>query len=124
VMIIKEEDHLQHYGTPRHSGRYPWGSGGNDSGSSTRNRSFLDSVNMMRSQGLSETEIARGMGITTTQLRARKTIATTQQRQEKINQAQKLAYKGWSNSAIGRHMGVNESSVRSLLQPGIKDKNA
>ena len=123
-MIIKEEDHLQHYGTPRHSGRYPWGSGGNDSGSSTRNRSFLDSVNMMRSQGLSETEIARGMGITTTQLRARKTIATTQQRQEKINQAQKLADKGWSNSAIGRHMGVNESSVRSLLQPGIKDKNA
>ena len=78
----------------------------------------------MRSKGLSSTEIARGMGITTTQLRARTTIATTQQRQEKINQAQKLADKGWSNSAIGRHMGINESSVRSLLAPGTKDKNA
>jgi predicted transcriptional regulator len=122
-MIIKEQDHLEHYGTPRHSGRYPWGSGGNESSSSTRNRSFLDAVDMMRSQGLSSTEIARGMGITTTQLRARTTIATTQQRQEKINQAQKLSDKGWSNSAIGRHMGINESSVRSLLQPGAKDKN-
>ena len=121
-MIIKEQDHLKHYGTPRHSGRYPWGSGGNDSGSSTRNRSFLDAVDMMRSQGLSETEIARGMDITTTQLRARKTIATTQQRQEKINQAQKLKDKGWSNSAISRQMGINESSVRSLLAPGVKDK--
>ena len=28
-MIIEEKNHIQHYGTPRHSGRYPWGSGGN-----------------------------------------------------------------------------------------------
>ena len=76
----------------------------------------------MRRQGLSQTEIARGMGITTTQLRARTTIATTQQRQEKINQAQKLKDKGYSNSAIANNMGLNESSVRSLLQPGQKDK--
>lgn len=121
-MIISAEEHIKHYGTPRHSGRYPWGSGGNDSGSSTRNRSFLDAVQMMRSQGLSKTEIARGMGITTTQLNARTTIATAQQRQEKINQAQKLKDKGWGTSAIGRQMGINESSVRSLLAPGAKDK--
>lgn len=121
-MIISAEEHIKHYGTPRHSGRYPWGSGGNDSGSSTRNRSFLDAVDMMRKQGLSKTEIARGMGITTTQLNARTTIATAQQRQEKINQAQKLKDKGWGTSAIGRHMGINESSVRSLLAPGAKDK--
>ena len=119
-MIIEEKNHIQHYGTPRHSGRYPWGSGGNSE--STRNRSFLDAVDMMRRQGLSQTEIARGMGITTTQLRARTTIATTQQRQEKINQAQKLKDKGYSNSAIANNMGLNESSVRSLLQPGQKDK--
>lgn len=121
-MIISAEEHIKHYGTPRHSGRYPWGSGGNDSGSSTRNRSFLDAVQMMRNQGLSNTEIARGMGITTTQLNARRTIATAQQRQEKINQAQKLKDKGWGTSAIGRQMGINESSVRSLLAPGAKDK--
>ena len=23
------DDYLEHYGTPRHSGRYPWGSGKN-----------------------------------------------------------------------------------------------
>ena len=98
----------------------PWGSGNNST--ATRNRSFLDSVDMMRKQGLSNTEIARGMGITTTQLKARTTIATTQQRQEKINQVNKLADKGWSNSAIGRHMGINESSVRTLRAPGAQDK--
>jgi len=119
-MIISAEDHIKHYGTPRHSGRYPWGSGGNST--ATRNRSFLDAVDMMRKQGLSKTEIARGMGITTTQLNARTTIATAQQRQEKINQAQSLKDKGWGTSAIGRHMGINESSVRSLLAPGAKDK--
>ena len=99
---------------------YPWGSGNNST--ATRNRSFLDSVDMMRKQGLSNTEIARGMGITTTQLKARTTIATTQQRQEKINQAQKLRDKGWGYSAIGQHMGLNESSVRTLLAPGAQDK--
>ena len=119
-MIISEKDHLEHFGTPRHSGRYPWGSGGNST--STRNRSFLDAVDMMRKKGLTDTEIARGMGITRNQLTARKTIAITQQRQEKINQAQSLQDKGWSTSAIGRHMGLNESSVRSLLAPGAKDK--
>lgn len=25
----EETDELEHYGTPRHSGRYPWGSGEN-----------------------------------------------------------------------------------------------
>jgi DNA-binding CsgD family transcriptional regulator len=119
-MIIKEEDHLQHYGTPRHSGRYPWGSGGN--AASTRNRSFLDSVEMMRKQGMSETEIARGLGITTTQLRAKKTIARAERKQEQIDQAQRLKDKGYSNVAIGERMGLNESSVRSLLAPGSKDK--
>ena len=27
--LLDDEDELEHYGTPRHSGRYPWGSGDN-----------------------------------------------------------------------------------------------
>lgn len=117
-MILRDDQYLEHYGTPRHSGRYPWGSGNH----SQRNKSFLDRVAELKSKGVSESEIAKGMGITTTQLRARKSIAINQQKQEKINQVQRLRDKGWGYSAIGRHMGMNESSVRALLAPGEKDK--
>jgi biotin operon repressor len=71
---------------------------------------------------LSDTEIARGMGITTSVLRARTSIASAEQRQGKILQAQRLQDKGLSNVAIGQRMGLNESSVRSLLAPGALDK--
>ena len=118
-MSVTVTDHLAHYGILRKSGRYPWGSGGD---ASTRNRSFLDTVNKLKGEGLSEAKIAEGFGITTTQLRAAKTIALTQQKQEKIAQAQRLKDRGYSNVAIGKRMGINESSVRALLAPGSKDK--
>jgi hypothetical protein len=118
-VIRTQEEHLAHYGILRRSGRYPWGSGGSES---TRNRSFLDTVDMHRKEGMSDAEIARGYGITTTQLRAARSIALSQQKQEKILNAQRLKEKGWSNVAIGERMGLNESSVRALLAPGEKDK--
>ena len=120
-MIINEDDHLEHYGTPRKSGRYPWGSGGNEEGTQ-RNKSLLGYVNDLKKQGLSEPEIARGLGMTTTQLRALKSIAKNEQKQADIDKAQRLHDKGYSNVAIGKEMGINESSVRSLLAPGQKDK--
>ena len=118
-MIRTQEEHLAHYGILRRSGRYPWGSGGSES---TRNRSYLDTIDMHKKDGMSESEIARGYGITTTQLRAAKRIAISQQKQEKQLNAQRLKDKGWSNVAIGERMGINESSVRALLAPGNKDK--
>jgi DNA-binding CsgD family transcriptional regulator len=121
-VIIAEDQYLAHYGILRKSGRYPWGSGGSQS---TRNRSYLDHLDMLRKQGLSDTEIARGLGITRNQLTAARTIALNQQTQERINQAQRLKDKGLSNSAIGERMGgLNESTVRSLLAPGRKDRAA
>lgn len=118
-MIIDNEEYLKHYGTPRKSGRYPWGSG---SPETTRNRSFLDSVQKLRNDGMTESEIARGMGLTTTQLRAKKSNALAEQKQSKILQAQRYKENGWSNVEIGKRMGINESSVRALLVPGEKDK--
>jgi DNA-binding CsgD family transcriptional regulator len=118
-VIVSESEYLKHYGTPRHSGRYPWGSGG---ASTTRNRSFLDAAEMMRKQGMSDTEIAVGMGLTTTQYRARRTIALAEKKQSQVNQAEALREKGYSNVKIGEYMGLNESSVRALLAPGAKDK--
>jgi hypothetical protein len=118
------KDYLAHYGILRRSGRYPWGSGGSQT---TRNRSFLDTIDMLRKQGMSDTEICKMYStdkypFTTTDLRAATTIANNQIKQEKISQAQRLKDKGWSNVAIGERMGINESSVRALLAPGEKDK--
>lgn len=118
-MVIDEDDYLAHYGILRRSGRYPWGSGETQD---QRNRDFLGYVEDLRSKGLSETEIARGLGITTTQLRAAKSIAKNQKKQADIAMAQRLKNKGYSNIAIGERMGLNESTVRSLLAPGQKDK--
>ena len=67
-MVIKD-DEIYHYGTPRHSGRYPWGSGENPY---QRNQSFIGYIDKLHKKGLSETEIAESIGITTSQLRARK----------------------------------------------------
>lgn len=108
-----------HYGILRKSGRYPWGSGGDQN---TRNRTFLDTVDGLRKEGMSEAEIAASFKLTTTQLRAAKSIANNQQKQAQIDMAQRLKDKGYSNVAIGERMSINESSVRALLSPGQKDR--
>ena len=118
--FIIPADAIAHYGILRRSGRYPWGSGGPET--NTGPRSFLGMVEGMRKQGLSEKEIADGLGITTTELRAAKSIAKAEQKQADISRAQRLKDEGNSNIAIGREMGINESSVRALLAPGEKIK--
>jgi len=114
-----EQEWLAHYGILRRSGRYPWGSGKTQE---ERNRTFLGVVDDLRKQGLSETEIAKGFNLTTTELRAARSIAKNAEKQAQINMAQRLKDKGYSNVAIGKRMGLNESSVRALLAPGEKDK--
>jgi hypothetical protein len=121
-VIIDEVDYLEHYGTPRRSGRYPWGSGGIEP-SLRRNMDFLDNVESLKRQGLSEPDIAKGLGTTTTQLRAKRTIANQAIKSAQIHRAQSLRDKGWSNVAGGKEMGINESSFRALLEPGAKDRN-
>ena len=110
-------DELMHYGTPRHSGRYPWGSGENPQ----RNRDFLGYAKDLKAKGMSETEIAEAMGMTTTELRAKKSLAKNAQLAENIARAKELKDKGYSNVKIGEMMGgVNESTVRSWLKPTLE----
>lgn len=112
-------DSLAHYGTPRHSGRYPWGSGGADK---ANNRNFLGTEEKLRKSGMSEAKIAEAFGMTTSALRAKKSIARNEERQAMIGQAQRMRDKGMSNVAIGKRLGIGESQVRALLAPGAKDK--
>lgn len=124
MSVMKESEYLAHYGILRKSGRYPWGSGGTQS---KRNKMFLDTIADLRKKGMSDPEIAKSFStdahpFNTSDLRALTSIARNEQRQSQINQAQRLKDKGYSNIAIGERMGINESSVRSLLAPGVKDR--
>lgn len=114
-----EDEYLVHYGTPRHSGRYPWGSGDNPY---QRNQNYMSYVSGLRKKGLTDAEIAKGMGINSKQLRAKYSIARDENKQADYAMAVKLKEKGYSISAIGRRMGINESSVRSLLDPSVQEK--
>jgi DNA-binding CsgD family transcriptional regulator len=113
-------DILKHIGIIRRSGRYPWGSGGN---SQQRSTDFLGYVEKLQSEGMSELEISKGLGITTSELRKRKSILKAEKRAEQSSQALKLKEKGMSNVAIGERMGLNESSVRALLDPIIQNRS-
>jgi predicted transcriptional regulator len=107
------EDNLMHYGTPRHSGRYPWGSGDNPY---QRSGDFLSRIEELKSQGLTETEIAKAMGMSTTQYRAQKSLAKDERRVLDVARAKSLREDGLSLNEIAREMGfANDSSVRSLL---------
>lgn len=79
-------------------------------------------VRDLESQGMSKTEIAKGFGMTTTQLRDATTIANNAVRRENQIKAEKLREKGWSATAIGTEMGLNESSVRQLLNPSVQER--
>lgn len=112
---------LEQYGTPRHSGRYPWGSGENPY---QRYADFLGNVKKLEQQGMNRTEIARSMNMTTTVLRAKISVANDELRKERVAMAFKLKEKGYSAPAIAKRMGLpSESSVRSLLNEKSKARS-
>lgn len=108
------EDILMHYGIPRRSGRYPWGSGDD---AYQHNNDFLGRIEKLKKEGWTETpeNIKKEFGLTTTQYRAQKGIAQNERRMLVQARAKSLKEDGLSNTEIGRKMGLNESSVRSLL---------
>lgn len=115
----KNKSSISHYGTPRHSGRYPWGSGDNPY---QRNADFLGQIEKLRKQGVSEKAIADSMGINTSELRKRKSLARAENRAYLSAEAKRLKEKGMSTSAIARRMEMNESSVRLLLDEEVSDR--
>ncbi|QBZ73484.1 helix-turn-helix DNA-binding domain protein [Streptomyces phage PherryCruz] len=121
-----DEDALAHYGVLHRSGRYPWGSGGPEYASNSGFLQYVDKLKKGSPQNgvppMSEAEIARGLGITTTQLRAAKSIAKTEEKERQVIQATRLKNTGMSNVAIAKEMGLNESTVRTLLKPDATRK--
>lgn len=118
--ISEDDESLAHYGTPRHSGRYPWGSGKNPQ----RSRGWMSRYRELKDDGLTDAEIAKSMGMkSSSELRARRAMHLEEERSANYAFAKKLRDKGMSHQAIADRMGFpNESSVRSLLASGGKLK--
>lgn len=119
---IAEEmnDILIHYGMPRRSGRYPWGSGEDPY---QHEKDFLGRIEELKKSGWEETpeNIKKEFGLTTTQYRAQKGIAKDNRRMLLVAKAKSLKEDGLGDSEIARRISqdigrdVNESTVRSWL---------
>lgn len=118
------EDMLMHYGMPKRSGRYPWGSGDNPY---QHSGDFLSRVEELKKSNFTFTDkdgktytgevaIAKSMGLSTTQFRTQMSLAKDERRSENVATAKALREKGYSLNEIASKMGfANDSSVRSLL---------
>ena len=116
------EDELAHYGMPRRSGRYPWGSGEDPY---QHSRDFVGRYNEYEAQGMTPEQIRNAMGLSTYQFRAMMSIANNERRMYDIARVESLKADGLNNSEIAREMGLpSESSVRSLLNEGAKERTA
>ena len=119
---IAEEmnDILIHYGMPRRSGRYPWGSGEDPY---QHGRDFLGRIEELKKTGWTETpeNIKKEFGLSTTQYRAQKGLAKDERRMLNVARAKSLKEDGLGDSEIARKISeelgrdVNESTVRSWL---------
>lgn len=107
-----DELYLAHYGTKRHSGRYPWGSGEDPY---QHESSFLSSVKNMRDNGMTEKDICKNLGMSTTEFRQRIAIEKAEKEDYDRRYILKLKDKGYSQTAIAQRMGINESNVRYIL---------
>lgn len=125
--ITSESNILEHYGTKRHSGRYPWGSGDNPY---QHSGDFLSRVEELKKKGLSEKEILETinnslpdeykMGLT--EFRTARQKAGHDRKALEHDQIRALKDDGLGWKEIGDKLGMSESSVRSKYNNAIGEK--
>lgn len=125
--ITSESNILEHYGTKRHSGRYPWGSGDNPY---QHSGDFLSRVEELKKKGLSEKEILETinnslpdeykMGLT--EFRTARQKAGHDRKALEYDQIRALKDDGLGWKEIGDKLGMSESSVRSKYNNAICEK--
>lgn len=135
------DDIIQHYGTKRHSGRYPWGSGKNpyqhasdfySAVNDLRKKGYSDediakrmgmepgkfkaayvyaSVNELKKEGKSQKDIAEQLNMSTGQLRTLYSYAKNERDLSIIQDAKKMRDEGMSNQAIADKLGIANEST-------------
>ena len=100
-------DELVHYGMPRRSGRYPWGSGKDPHQHCT---DFLSRIQYMSENGVSDEDIAKSMGLTKEQFETEKSFAVVHD----------MTKRGKTEKEIADALGSTTTKVR-LQKTMIKD---
>lgn len=115
IDLHRTEDVIEHYGTPRHSGRYPWGSGDNPY---QRNEEFHRVYNEYHNMGWTDKQIAEHFNCSINELKARRSMSSQQEKKQQAVRVVRLHDKkgmGWT--AIAKEMGLkNESTARSIYE--------
>ena len=115
-----DEDYIEHYGMPRRSGRFPWGSGENPY---QHVGDFSNHVKKLRDQGISDTEIAKMLHLTSAS-------SLKERYRQDNNEARRIATDAvisWEKDGLTREEMVKklaeqynyhvagESTIRSML---------
>lgn len=119
---------LMHYGMPRRSGRYPWGSGKEPY---QHSGDWLSRVESLKKKGLDQKAIIEQMNsyntdhgydiLSTTELRTLNAIASNQRSMDNIKTAQRLRDKeGLTTQQIAERMGQPWSTVKGWLDEDVE----
>lgn len=125
------DEYLMHYGMPRRSGRYPWGSGDQPY---QHSRDFLARIEECKKNNFTykdpetgevytgDKAIYKSMGLTSSEYRRQVSWAGYEKRLNQVATAKSLREDGLGYTEIGRKMDLPESTVRSLLNPKSEDR--
>lgn len=117
---VNEDIDIVHYGMPRRSGRYPWGSGENPY---QHSRDFISRYEELTKSGMKQKDIAKALDckndkgeVSTSVLRARIAIAKAQRYSYDYESAKSMREDGKTYQEIADRLGYpGESSIRSML---------
>lgn len=145
---LTDELFLKHYGTPRHSGRYPWGSGDNpfqhedfykavercrQAGLTPEEirEEFYLSTDMFEKSGLTDKEIYTRYNMSSTDYRALKQISKNEHKAAVAIQAKEYASmvdengkRLYSNVEIGKMLGYPDTTIGNMLKEDYGDKTS
>ena len=128
-MFYDDGTELIHYGVKYRSGRYPYGSGdnpyqhdgrrhvfGSDDHPFETGEDFIKEINRLRSSGKTDKEISLYFGLSLGNFKKEQSIARAEVRRQDYGKVKELTDQGMTPTEIGRMLGKNESSIRTLLQ--------
>ena len=106
--------YLKHYGMPRRSGRYPWGSGKKPQ----RNKNYYNLHKQLHKRGYTDKEIAAEWNISQAELKRRIAAGLIEVKEVNMERVMALHKKGYGPTEIMRRTGIPEGTVRGWIKNG------